>query len=112
MNDCVRRLRGVNSAAIRRVDCSPVRPTKTLCNRTMPPKYRRQYPGGDPGQRLTCQEQIGLRQLGIDGVLGTRVADAESETEQAEEPAYGALRPAGGHDSAHSREEYGAKRIL
>jgi hypothetical protein len=36
----------MNSAAIRRVeattarvDCSPVRTTKTLYNRTMPPKY-------------------------------------------------------------------------
>jgi hypothetical protein len=61
---------------------------------------------------LTCREQIGLRQLGVDGVLGTRVADAESETEQAEEPAYGVLRPAGRHDRAHGREEHGTKRIF
>jgi hypothetical protein len=40
------------------------------------------------------------------------VADTESETEQAEEPAYRVLRPAGGYDSAYSREEYGAKRVF
>jgi hypothetical protein len=45
MNDWIRRLKGVNNAAIKRVDattarvdCWPVRMTKALCNTTMPPK--------------------------------------------------------------------------
>jgi hypothetical protein len=46
MKDWMRRLRGLNDAAITRVeattarvDFSPVRTTKTLCNMMMPPKY-------------------------------------------------------------------------
>jgi hypothetical protein len=45
MKDWMRRLKGVNNAAIRRVEATtarvdlwPVRMTKTLCNTTMPPK--------------------------------------------------------------------------
>src|SRR5215204_2980111 len=43
---CMRRVSGVNNAAIRsveattaRVDCSPVSKTKSRCNTTVPPKY-------------------------------------------------------------------------